>query len=85
MNLENNKKIRPQPDGENAFPRAGGEADGPRAQFSFLPVSLLDRPVGSQMRQIHTDYPLPVLDMNGPRSLLGRDPGAEWQERVREP
>ncbi|WP_372922481.1 hypothetical protein, partial [Roseovarius sp.] len=39
ITLENNGKIRPQPDGENAFARASGGADHSRAQLSPVQVS----------------------------------------------
>jgi len=39
ITLENNGKIRPQPDRENAFARASGGGDDTRAQLSPVPVS----------------------------------------------
>ncbi|WP_229583341.1 hypothetical protein [Paracoccus sp. S-4012] len=60
ITFENNEKIRPQPDRENAFARTGGGGDGPerqpslKARFSFLLSYFLyarRRPfVGSSLR-----------------------------------
>ncbi len=41
ITLENNEKIRPQPDRENAFARASGGGDGPGIQPSLVDAALI--------------------------------------------
>ena len=41
ITLENNGKIRPQPDRENAFARASGGGDGPDIQPSLVDAALI--------------------------------------------
>ena len=43
ITLENNGKIRPEPDGENAFARASGGGDGPNIQPSFVDAARFAR------------------------------------------
>jgi hypothetical protein len=43
ITLENNEKIRPEPDGENAFAGAGGGGDGPDIQPSFVDAARFAR------------------------------------------